>query len=275
MPMQSAVTLGSFDVTCLVDGVFEASSDNIIHVGGSAARARAVAALGRPTITIDVNCFLLRHGDDRILVDTGAGTEWGERFGKSASGLAALGVAPSDIGRIILTHLHGDHVLGLFDAEGAPRFPNAEIFLPATDLAFFTDEAAKASLPAARQGAFDIAARVAASFGDKLRPYEQGQLWPGVETMALPGHTPGHHGVVIGDGARRLLIWADALHLSEIQPGDPDIGLLFDLDPAEAARSRRSMLDEAARRGWTVAGSHVTGFATIEALDSGFRFRPL
>ncbi len=61
-------------------------------------------------------CLLLDGGDDPLLLDCGA---------SSLIALKRLGVDPSDIGWIALTHLHGDHFGGLpwliLDGQFAPR----------------------------------------------------------------------------------------------------------------------------------------------------------
>ncbi len=49
-------------------------------------------------------CFVLRHGDDAVMIDCGA---------SSLIALKAAGIEPNDIETIALTHLHGDHFGGL------------------------------------------------------------------------------------------------------------------------------------------------------------------
>jgi ribonuclease BN (tRNA processing enzyme) len=49
-------------------------------------------------------CFVLRHGDDAVMVDCGA---------SSLTALKAAGLEPNDIEVVVLTHLHGDHFGGL------------------------------------------------------------------------------------------------------------------------------------------------------------------
>jgi glyoxylase-like metal-dependent hydrolase (beta-lactamase superfamily II) len=95
---------------------------------------------------------------------------------------------------------------------------------------------------------------------------------PGIEAIPLPGHTPGHTGYLLSGPDGSLLIWADALHLQDAQTADPDIGLVYDADPAEAVRSRRRLLEQAADRGWLVAGSHVTGFVHVQRSGDAFKF---
>lgn len=57
-----------------------------------------------------VNCYLV-HGPDPVLVDCGPDTPEAERALRD--GLAARGLHPRDLARIVLTHHHPDHAGGL------------------------------------------------------------------------------------------------------------------------------------------------------------------
>ena len=72
------------------------------------------------------NCLLIRSGSELILIDTGYGSrlpesqrrrtssEEGEVLLESRSG---VGVSPEDIGTVILTHLHYDHLMELLNYD--------------------------------------------------------------------------------------------------------------------------------------------------------------
>ena len=271
---------GQYDVILLPDGVFEAPADVLIHTDGNIARQGAIEALGKPTLQVDVNCFALRGADGIILVDAGTGTSWGPKYGHARSALREAGITPDQIQHILLTHIHGDHALGLFDGD-APYFPNAEVFVPERDLAFFTDPVAREATPEARRGGFNIAEQLQRIYGSRVRRVPEGPVFAGIEARLLPGHTPGHTGYLVRGGDRTdagdkdLLIWGDTLHLGDLQPGDPKIGLVFDLDPEMAARTRQITLEDAAREGWVVAGGHITGFGRVERASGGYQIVPV
>jgi glyoxylase-like metal-dependent hydrolase (beta-lactamase superfamily II) len=58
------------------------------------------------------NIPLIRMGDDLILVDTGSGNRFAPTAGKLMENLAATGVEPGAITRVVFTHAHPDHVWG-------------------------------------------------------------------------------------------------------------------------------------------------------------------
>lgn len=273
----SARQFGDYSIVHLLDGVFTPSSDVLLHAGGEAARQALIAEAG-PVLRLDVNCFLLRGPDGIALIDAGTGEAWGPQLGHARAALHDAGVAPEQVARVLLTHLHGDHALGLLHgADGATAWlPRAEILVPEADLHFFTDPAARAALPPARHGGFDITAKLLRAYEGRIRPIPNGPVaaFPGIEAVPLPGHTPGHTGYLLRGTPHDLLLWGDLLHLFAAQAADPDAGLTYDIDPAQAARSRHATLARAAAEGWLVAGAHVPGFGVLEAVGAGYRVVP-
>lgn len=261
---------GSYDVTVLIDGVYKAPIEHLTHTSSEVMRDAAVAAWGASTVDMDVNLFLLRGPDGVTLVDAGTGPFWGPQLGLGRAALAAAGVAPEDVVRVLVTHLHGDHALGLF-ADDGPYFPKAEIFAPKPDLEFFGNAALKETVPTYRRGGFDICARLLASYGERVRPVDEGSVLPEIEAIAMPGHTPGHFGYLIGTGVERLLLWGDLVHAPTLQFDDPDFCFIYDADGAQGAQSRRTIFKNASRNGWIVSGGHVTGFARVEEAGDVWR----
>lgn len=271
--MESTQRFGAYEVTLLLDGVFEAPVDILTHRDGEAAGARARAEWGRPRIPLDVNCFALRGPDGITLIDTGCGLDWGPDFGRARDAMRAAGLLPQDVRRVLLTHVHSDHAYGLLDAE-ASFFPVAEVHAPEADLAYLADPAARAAASEASQAVFALGDRLARAYAGRLHGFAPGEVLPGIEARALPGHTPGHSGFLIADPAHSLLVWGDLLHVNPLQVRDPRVGVIWDLDPDEALRSRSATLEAAAEAGWRVAGSHVHGFGTVVRDGGTFEIAP-
>lgn len=263
---------GSYDVLTLHDGIFEAPLDVLIHAGGEAARDEAVARWDKPKISIVVNCFALKDAGGITLVDAGTGPSWGAAMGHAPAAMAKAGIAPKQVERILITHLHGDHALGLFDGDRA-RFPNAEIIVPEADFGFFGEEANRAQTPQNRQGGFAVTAAVKKHYDGRIHPAPAGTVRPGIALIPLPGHTVGHSGYLI-EGEESLLLWGDALHLSDLQASDPDIGFVYDFDAATAVASRRAVLERATREGWIVSGGHIEGFRRVIDKGAGYELIP-
>ena len=65
------------------------------------------------------------------------------------------------------------------------------------------------------------------------------EVFPGVRSVPLHGHTPGHSGYMIASGDKSLLIWGDIIHVPEVQVARPEVTMVFDTDPHAAAVTRK------------------------------------
>jgi glyoxylase-like metal-dependent hydrolase (beta-lactamase superfamily II) len=110
-------------------------------------------------------------------------------------------------------------------------------------------------------------AQILQAYGERVRPFLPGEILPGVETVALPGHTMGQTGFLLKGEGETALFWADALHMAAAQTADPDVSVIFDYDPRLAARTRWWMLDRAVAEDWLIIGSHLTGFSRVRRSD--------
>ena len=240
--------IGDITVTTLSDGYLDGSMAVIQNIP----EAEAVQLLRdsfRPVPRrTAVNCFLITAGGRTALVDTGCGTAMAATGGKLFEHLAAVGVAPAAIDTVLLTHMHPDHSNGLADAAGNALFPNAELVLHAAELAFWHDDAAMAKADETSRARNFMAGRTqVAPYKARTRTHTGGEVFPGVTAMPFPGHTPGHSGYMVASGHDSLLIWGDIIHVPEIQIPRPEVTMTFDIEPVQAAATRRIRATAAAR----------------------------
>ena len=100
------------------------------------------------------------------------------------------------------------------------------------------------------------------------------ELFTGVNSIPLPGHTPGHTGFAIHSKGESLLIWGDVIHFSTLQFTNPDWGVVFDVDAVQAKKTRRAMLDRASADQMAVAGMHIDfpGIGYVEKSGDSYRY---
>lgn len=143
------------------------------------------------TVQTGVNVVVIRDRDGVTLVDTGL-----DRPGLNAR-LARLGIAPSEVTRVLVTHAHPDH------AGGVARLRRAGCRAP---VAFGVDDLevgrGRAAPPAPelrtarlfsrlpRPGAWGRTTTIPEATG--LHDGQHLDIGGGLEVVATPGHTPGH-----------------------------------------------------------------------------------
>ncbi len=182
------------------------------------------------------NAVLIRKGGDVWLVDTG--------YGRNIfSQMAALDVAPEDVGKVLLTHMHGDHIGGLF-REGVKSFPYAEVVVSEREYRYWASDVEMNKLPEDRRGNFAAARKVFADYAvTAVKPTDVDMpIGDGITPIAAYGHTPGHVAYVVKDGDNRLLIWGDLTHAMVVQMPHPEISVTYDVDPNMARISRMEAL---------------------------------
>lgn len=269
--------VGNIVVTALSDGFFTTDREMTRNLTRPELND-ALAAAFRDELVFSVNAFLIRTPRNVVLLDTGSGDYLGPNTGHVIANLKAIGISPSEIDTVLLTHMHPDHSAGLTDMKTGERlFPNAELVAHENEPKHWFDDAemAKAS-DLYKHLHFQMTREQVAPYRDRLRTFASGEVLPGITAVPLHGHTPGHSGYVIESGRDRLLIWGDIIHIPEVQFARPEIVMVPDLDPDAAAASRRRVLDMAAQEKLLVTGMHMhfPGFSHVTREGGAFRYHP-
>jgi glyoxylase-like metal-dependent hydrolase (beta-lactamase superfamily II) len=183
------------------------------------------------------------------------------------------GVKPNEIDSILLTHAHPDHVGGLIDSSGDRVFPNAELIVHHREVSFWENDGNLSRASERAHGNFLIARQVFDGYRSNLRLFNDGgEVLPGIRAMPLLGHTEGHCGYIIESGLQSLLVWGDIVHFPQIQITRPDVSILFDQDPLQAAETRTKLLDLVSTEQLLIAGMHLgeLGFAKIQRIKKSY-----
>jgi glyoxylase-like metal-dependent hydrolase (beta-lactamase superfamily II) len=222
---------------------------------------------------------LLLVGDGRkILVDTGNGDKFDQKFGSIykmesgreiiASSLAQHHLVPADITDVILTHLHFDHAGGATCREGnrvVPAYPNATYYVQREqwEAALHPSERDRASfLPSDYMPLHDAGVL-------KFVDGEQ-EILPGIRARTMHGHTAALQCPLVSDGQTSLLYCADLiplashLHLPWI--------MAYDLRPLVTLEEKRKTLETAATEQWIMFFEHdpVLKAGYVQRTEKGY-----
>ena len=210
-----------WSVTAVRYGTFETTLSDLYY---------RYEAYGEPdgTARMDYFFWVLRRGDDTILVDTGFHPEAGRRRGRTCliepkAAMARLGLGPDTVSRILVTHLHYDHI-GNLDA-----LPDAELVVPGREVDFWLG-------PLGRRGQFAVSSEEAelahvrtALDAERVRAVDDEEIADGIHVVVLGGHTPGQSVVVVATAIGPVVLASDAVHFYDELEHDRPFAVLTDL----------------------------------------------
>ena len=168
-------------------------------------------------------CVLIDHpAAGWILYDIGTAPEYNELLPVSATQwcyhvpvqgatmveqLALLGLTPKDIRHVVISHMHTDHIgnIHLFEDTAEFYVSQAEAEYAFTTVMASTD-------PEEHSRSCYIRQDVLAPMHRLHYIEEDGPLFPGVEAVMLPGHTPGLVGLLLQLEEQPVLVVSDALN---------------------------------------------------------------
>ena len=257
------IRLGDLSITALYDGFVPFLAEEIrgaapLEISRLLAEA-FLPADGNPRTA--VIAFLVEHDGRRILIDTGAGDALGPHTGSLATNLVAAHTDPADIHHVLLTHLHPDHAGGLVSPDGQAVFSRATIHAAKAEAEHWLDIAGGAEATDVQRFVRRTADRVLAPYRDAGRfvtvDHHGLEAIPGVRTVDLTGHTPGHTGYLFGEGEEAVLFWGDTVHSYAVQLRLPHASTTADTDRRDAIAARRRILRLAASNRWWVGAAHL------------------
>jgi glyoxylase-like metal-dependent hydrolase (beta-lactamase superfamily II) len=261
VPGYYRLALGQFEVTALFDGALELDTKLLKNTtANDLQHLLSRLFVGNPKMQTAVNAYLINTGEHLVLVDTGAAKLFGPSLGYVLQNMKAAGYAPEQIDTVIITHLHGDHIGGLNDANGVALFPKARILVSQADNDFWLSQKIADSAPQEVQPFFKMARDSAAPYlasGQWATFTEGSVLVPGIQAVKAYGHTPGHTAYAVSSEGQQLLIWGDLVHAHAVQFAKPGVSIEFDIDQKQAIATRRSILKAMAASKSLVAGMHL------------------
>lgn len=267
-----ASKLGNFDCAVLLDGATTLGKEGILKRFREADESDYRQAYEDVGLSLDeadssFNVFLAKVGKDIVLVDTGEGGK--PKGGHLVESLRLAGFAPDAVTMVVLTHTHGDHVLGMLADDHKPVFPNAAYVISKDEMAYWQQRI--------DGGTVDHRPIVRMMEANGLRLIDMDEaIIPGLTAVPIPGHTPGQIALLFESDKQKLIHLADLLH-SPMQFAHPEWSASFDVDTSISVPTRRQALQRAADENMLALFYHLTfpGLGRVKSAKTGFTWQPL
>jgi len=251
MVLEPAATFAGFhkgmvdDHPWLVPGYYDAAADAFIT---------------------SIHVWLVKTPERIIIVDTGSGNgkdrPLSPRFADLntpfLARLKAAGVEPKDVGLVLLTHLHIDHVGWNTVRKGerwVPAFPNATYVMSRIEREWRDPATTAATRPAEANLPFLDSVKPVIDAGQAKLVEGNETIADGIDLAPVPGHAPGQMAVRLRSQGQEALFSADVMH-QPIQVYYPEINSKYCEDQELARRTRRWLLEYCADTGCLMLPAH-------------------
>lgn len=272
------IAVGAGELSVVSDGNLVLPTEFMFPEVAEAERTALLTEFHLPTDTLspDCNVSLLRSGDRLAIFDVGSGPNFMPTAGKLVENLEKAGVDPAEVTDVIFTHAHPDHFWGLTDELDELIFPEATYRMGQVEWDFWRAGDTLDKMPDDRKSFVVGAQNRMPLIEDRIELFAPGaEVFPGVEAVDTPGHTPGHVSFMVHGGGEPILIGGDVLS-NAISFARPDWHWGTDQDPALAAQTRKKLLDRLSAEKVRLIGFHLPhpGDGMVQVEGNAYRFVP-
>ena len=206
--------------------------------------------------------LLLVSDEKKILIDTGNGTKWEEKYKQIydintdqyniEKSLGKYGFSSEQITDVICTHMHFDHIGGntkIKSGEVVPTFPNAKYWISEENWKLANHPSQKDAGSFIEHDWKVLAENQMIEIIDGREPFIEG-----IETFVTHGHTPGLLHPIVSDGFNKLFYGADIFPMVAHIP-IPWV-MAYDVQPVVTMEEKQKLLQKMEREDWILFFEH-------------------
>ena len=206
--------------------------------------------------------LLLVSDEKKILIDTGNGTKWEEKYKQIydintdqyniEKSLGKYGFSSEQITDVICTHMHFDHIGGntkIKSGEVVPTFPNAKYWISEENWNLANHPSQKDAGSFIEHDWKVLAENQMIEIIDGREPFIEG-----IDTIVTHGHTPGLLHPIVSDGSNKLFYGADIFPMVAHIP-IPWV-MAYDVQPVVTMEEKQKLLQKMEREDWILFFEH-------------------
>ena len=206
--------------------------------------------------------LLLVSDEKKILIDTGNGTKWEEKYKQIydintdqyniEKSLGKYGFSSEQITDVICTHMHFDHIGGntkIKSGEVVPTFPNAKYWISEENWKLANHPSQKDAGSFIEHDWKVLAENQMIEIIDGREPFIEG-----IDTIVTHGHTPGLLHPIVSDGSNKLFYGADIFPMVAHIP-IPWV-MAYDVQPVVTMEEKQKLLQKMDREDWILFFEH-------------------
>ncbi|MFQ6677787.1 MAG: MBL fold metallo-hydrolase [Fidelibacterota bacterium] len=223
--------------------------------------------------------LLLVSDNHKIIVDTGNGSKWQEKFKdiykinlenfNLEKSLAHYGFTPADITDVFCTHLHFDHIGGntkLINGQLEPVFPNADYWIQKENWKL-------ANSPSEKDAGSFMSDDWSILDENNMIQFVDGKesFLPEIDQLLTYGHTTGMMLPVISDSSNKLIYVSDLIPMTAHIPL-PWV-MAYDINPVQTVQEKRNILTKIVEEEWVIFFEHDPEHQAATVQFDGKHFR--
>ncbi len=273
--------IADYHIHAIESGTFALDGGAMFGIVPKPIWSKKIPADDENRIVMALRCMLIMGDNKNILVDTGIGNKFSEKYSgiykidhakvNITSSLEKHGLTNRDITDVILTHLHFDHAGGatcVHDGNLMPSFPNATYYVQKDNLDLAENPSVK-DIGSYRKENFEPLKKTG-----RLKIIRgELEIFPNIFLFISNGHTLGLQHVKVSDEKSSIVYCADLIPTTSHIPLPYIMG--YDLFPLTVIEEKKTLLQNAAEGEWMLFFEHDPNVEAIKVQEGvkGFEIK--
>jgi len=270
--------IGKYELKVIETGVFGLDGGAMFGIIPKPLWSKFNPADEQNRVSLHARNLLLVSDSRKILIDTGIGSDWDEKFKQIYrldqseftlfKSLDKLKIKPEDITDVLLTHLHFDHTGGstyLNNGNWVPAFPNAKYYIQKKHFEWALN-------PTDRDRGSFIQNRYMPLHKEGLLNFIDGDVPfdDEIEFLTINGHTIFQQMIKVHDSSNTVLYCGDLFPFTSHIPIPYVMG--YDMQPIITVQEKKKILPIAIEQNWKLFFEHDPEviMATVAESQRGF-----